>query len=287
MATELEKSLTNPVMSGDVATVSAILEDGNVSKLQLSHEIVAIGATVELLELLTAHGYDINRPGSNMPSQQGRTLIDYKQVLAKENIVHWLVEHGAELNRGQEDYLMFACPPPLLETAAQWASVPTFKYLKEKGAKLGRRTLHLAVEMAASRKSDPEATPDWKGFDMTKPGANIRLRMREMLPYLVDELKLDINADDFVFEDKCGMKKQEISRPPGHYGTPLCYAVGDSSGIKVVEWLLRKGADPKWVGDDDISVRAMAKARTGTEKVLDVLNAWETQHGLTETDAKS
>lgn len=270
MATELEKRLIKPVMDADVSVVAAILEEENVSTLSISHEIVAIGANIELLELLVAHGYNINKPGSTMPSQQCRTLIDYKEALKKDDVVHWLVEHGAKLDRGQEDYLIFPCPPPLLDTAAQWASVSTFQYLRTNGAKLGRRTLHLAVQMAASRKSDLEAPPDWKGFNTNIKGGDIRKRMREMLPYLVDELNLDVNAVDFTWDQK------DHPPPPGHYGRPLNYAASEM-GTKVTEWLMKKGADPHLGSDMGLDIWITAKLNN-YESLWKVLDDWEKGH---------
>lgn len=157
-------------------------------------------------------------------------------------------------------------PQPLLEVAAQHASLQTFKLLHEKGAKVGRRTLHCAVQFAAAIKADPAMSPnaEWAGFDPSKKFGRERRRMSEMLPFLVDELGLDVNAIDIERERE----------PPGHYGTPLCYAVYEK-GVAVVKWLLSKGANPQ---DDAAESRTnavnLAKALQA-DKCLEVMEEWQ------------
>lgn len=274
MSTELQKRLWQPVWDADVATVSAILKEENITDLDFPHEGVAANVTVGLLEVLVTHGYDINRAGRPMPSDQSRTLIDYPKVLKKEQVVHWLVEHGAKLDRGQREYNVMPMPPPLLDAAAVNACVSTFKYLRQQGAMLGRRTLHLAVGYAAGIQANPDAPEDWKGYIIK--GGDDRRRVNEMLMYLVDELKLDVNADDWA--------RQDISRPTGHYGTPLSYAAGHRMGSNVVKWLLSKGADPHLKGDPALDARRTAMS-TNSEKVVEVLNDWERTHESTSSTA--
>ena len=85
----------------------------------------------------------------------------------------------------------------------------------EDGAELGRRTLHRAVEGAAS------ASAERRGQKM------------EMIAFLIDELKVDVNAMDVP----------EGEQRPNHWGTPMAYAVpirqgmGDD-GAEVVRYLL-------------------------------------------------
>jgi hypothetical protein len=177
------------------------------------------------------------------------------------------VDRGVSLDHGQEDYAVVPMPPPLLETAAQFASLANFRLLRDKGAKLGRRTLHSAVLFAAAIKADPSISPtntEFKGFDPSKKWGADRNRISEVLPYLVDELQLDVNAMDIERKDA----------PTGHYGTPLCYAVYHN-GVAVVKWLLSKGACPR-SGDANQRADAERLARAlGAEKCLAVFDEWK------------
>jgi len=90
--------------------------------------------------------------------------------------------------------------------------------------------------------------------------------MSEILPYLVDELGLDVNALD---------TERQGPKPPGFYGMPLCYAVYND-GAAVVKWLLSKGADPRGMADAESRTNAVNLARAfGAEKSLKVIEEWK------------
>lgn len=128
--------------------------------------------------------------------------------------MRWCLAHGASV-LDPPDLNPF-CTPPLLEEAASKASLETFKLLRQKGAKLTRRVLHRAVEMAA------HASGDEVGERMA------------LVKYLVEEEGCDINALDV----------EEGKQYPNHWGTPMAYAVHIShggkaeSGREVVRYLL-------------------------------------------------
>jgi len=265
-AVSLKDTLRLSVHEGSVPRTTHLLEVEKASPQHLRHETVASNTSVDLLEVLTRFGYDPDAPGAQNTGEQGRRLIDYPEVLRSDAVVTWLVARGVSLDRGQEDYAVVPMPPPLLETAAQFSSRATFSLLREKGAKLGGRTLHLAVQFAAAIKADPSVSPTtaFPGFDPSKKWASDRKRMSEMLPYLVDELRLDVNAMDIERENA----------PTGHYGTPLCYAVY-SNAAAVVKWLLSKGADPR---SGDANQRADAKrlaSALGADKCLSAFQEWQ------------
>lgn len=175
------------------------------------------------------------------------------------------------LTHGEEgdDLNVIPMPQPLLEVAAQYASLSTFKLLLKNGAKLGRRTLHCASLFAAAIKADPSVSPttDWIGFRPDKKWGPERKRMSEILPYLVDDLGSDVNAIDI---------KRREGEPPGFYGTPLCYAVYND-GVAVVKWLLSKGADPHETADPSSRVNAVNLGQAlGAEKSLKAMEEWKT-----------
>ena len=72
--------------------------------------------------------------------------------------------------------------------------------------KLGRRTLHRAVEGASSGESE---------------------RM-EMVRFLVEAMGCDVN----------GMDMPEDKRHPAYYGTPINYAARNIGALEVVKYLL-------------------------------------------------
>ena len=85
-----------------------------------------------------------------------------------------------------------------------------------------------------------------------------------MVKYLVEELDLDINAQD------------DGEGRPNFWGTPLCYAAHWQSGGKdVVQYLLDHGADPSIKntrGDGDaISIAKNSK----NKEVTDVFEEWK------------
>ena len=124
------------------------------------------------------------------------------RVYRSEELLCWCLDHGARV-----DYSDTEPPgvPPLLEYVGKGGTISTFKLLMENGAKLGRRTLHRAVEGASSGESE---------------------RM-EMVRFLVEEMGCDVN----------GMDMPEDKRYPAHYGTPLNYAARNA-GADVVKYLL-------------------------------------------------
>ena len=95
----------------------------------------------------------------------------------------------------------------MLDCVAKGGTVGTFRLLVEHGAKLGRRTLHRAVEGASSSSSSE--------------------RM-EMVRFLVEEVGCDVN----------GMDMPEDKRYPAHYGTPLNYAAHMGGEVEIVRYLL-------------------------------------------------
>ena len=128
--------------------------------------------------------------------------LDY-HVYRSEELLRWCLNHGARIDSPDNDPPNI---PPLLEYVAKGGTISTFKLLMEHGAKLGRRTLHRAVEGASSGTSE---------------------RM-EMVRFLVEEVGCDVN----------GMDMPEDKRYSAHYGTPLNYAARISGAVEVVKYLL-------------------------------------------------
>ena len=140
-------------------------------------------------------------PFSHIYSPDSLPLV--YRVYRSEEILCWCLDHGARV-----DYSDTEPPgvPPLLEYVGKGGTISTLELLMENGAKLGRRTLHRAVEGASSGESE---------------------RM-EMVRFLVEEMGCDVN----------GMDMPEDKRYPAHYGTPLNYAARSARVVEVVKYLL-------------------------------------------------
>lgn len=91
--------------------------------------------------------------------------------------------------------------------------------------------------------------------------------MSEMLPYLVDELRLDVNAL---------VVRWDAVPSAGHYGTPLTYAAYKSdNAVAVIKWLLSNGADPR-CGDADAVADATGMAQASEHQgSLAVMMEWK------------
>ncbi|KAF5979293.1 hypothetical protein FCOIX_5349 [Fusarium coicis] len=181
--------------------------------------------------------------------------------------VCWLVEHGARVtDREMELYEIFPQPAPLLETCAVRGSVETFRFLQSKRALLGHRTLHRAAGEAASFGADPftfqEVHDEAAGDE-----ARTRKERAEMLVFLVDEMKPDINAMD-----------SSVPYRAYHWGTPLCYAAVKEKGVHVVRWLLEKGAQPKVETAQNVADAEMLAKLTGCTNNEKILRGWKQSH---------
>lgn len=246
--------------------VSYLLENepDHVSTSLINESHLWNSASIPLLELLVSKGWDINRASPNRQLGVGERLMYSPHVLGNEELVVWMVEHGARIDGGQTG-LVQKSSPPLLQNCAAHGSVKSFKFLREKGAKMGRRTLHMAVQMAACYGADPSSATAIAPQDGNQERGLKETRRHEleaMLRYLVDELRLDVNA-------------VEIGRPEV-YGTPFNYAASEKKGARVVRWLLGKGAHPTWVNVWQDTRDAEAWAQTfGNEETEQLLQEWK------------
>ncbi|KAF1952241.1 hypothetical protein CC80DRAFT_495572 [Byssothecium circinans] len=243
-------ALRQAAQSGSVTLTSHLLESEGVPVTALGPEHIASKPSIPLFETLLANGWDLNQASPKDNFHKGKRIID--RVLPSDDLVVWLVEHGAKVDGGEEEYESEPRPPLLLESCAALGSVKTFKFLQSKGAKIGKRSLHAAVAEAAAIGADPSRSSQ-------EDGNRHKSNIEEVLRYLVDDQKLDVNALDSNIEK------------PRQEGPPLAYAVTQTNGAAVVRWLLEKGADPsiKRVGGVDVKEKAEAY---GISDILTALN---------------
>lgn len=227
-----------------------------------------------LLELLVDRGWDVNAEEKSESDGGRQRLVDL--VCDRGETVRWLVEKGARVDHGQSYYEIAPQPAPLLETCAALGSVSTFKFLRDRGAPMGVRTLHRAAGSAASIGADPALEDGGSGGESGDEGedeeeaadsAQRRRQRADMLRYLVDELGLEVNTMD-----------TDVQGHAEYWGPPVSYAAARRRGERVVAWLLERGADPR-VRNVLSGADAEGVAREeGCEGTAEVISRWKDEH---------
>jgi hypothetical protein len=191
--------------------------------------------SVETLELLLAHGWDINNR-----STSGSDAEPFMwHVIHSLDMLKWCLFHGASFHpRDQEPLSPNAITKSqrvcrqILEKVAAWGSISVFEFLRENGAPLGWRPLHLAVETATFYDPPSPSAP------AKKENMSEYTERMDMVRHLIDVVGIDVNAPD---------------QPPGldydgYNGTPICYVAGSKvldKDTRELTWLLLdRGADP-------------------------------------------
>lgn len=141
----------------------------------------------EILDILLAHGWDINTRG---PADGDIPLLWL--VVRSHELVQWCLAHGARVDVPDAPPRVNAegthsrsarARPTILGAAAAEGSVETFELLRANGAPLDPRTLHLAVAQAALL-----APREGEG------ASEAYARRVEMVRHLLDARTLDVNA---------------------------------------------------------------------------------------------
>jgi len=192
--------------------------------------------SIATLEFLLAHGWDINWRGYGPPFMWFMTN--------NADLIVWCLEHGASVlpsNQSWDRHGVEQVPrhcDAILENAASNGNLEVFKILRAKGAPMGQRVLHKAVEMAAFG-YDKHDTP---GKDTEKQQSDRvkQAKYLEFVRYLLDEVKLDVDAPDQEPLSTKGMSSA--------WGTPLSYVPGigrpDLDSRELTWLLLDRGAEP-------------------------------------------
>jgi hypothetical protein len=143
---------------------SQLVEHGaSIENLRPTTTVAGFRTSKATLELLLAHGWDINacHSGSGPDAQPFMWHMVYN-----EDMICWCLEHGASVHPKDleplRDDIINQCQrscEPILEKTAACSSVEVFELLRSRGAPLGRRTLHRAIETAvlgAERVVEPD-----------------------------------------------------------------------------------------------------------------------------------
>nr|POE98584.1 hypothetical protein CFP56_75513 [Quercus suber] len=180
----------------------------------------------DVLEILVAHGWDINTLG---PHNNSWPLLWL--VISYPDLVSWCLDHGARVDipdvppRVNADGTESRIGPPrptILGMAASSGNIEIFDLLRAKNPPMDPRALHRAVEVAA------RLAPQ----DTANAGQSYRCSMA-MVRHLVDVVKIDVNAVHYQAGESCC--------------TPLCYVAQRSTRQdcrELVDYLLDRGADP-------------------------------------------
>lgn len=247
---------SNAIRNNAMAILNDLIERGVSVALQRPSN--AKGASKETLEFLLTQGWDINARGDS-PNDK----LPFMWLVATDyDMVKWCLEHGASVHpQGQEPFRDGVTKTKdrrecqqILEIVAPHGSIATFDLLRSKGAPLGWRPLHLAVETATY------FIPSDENDD-----ARHTERMA-MVHYLLDVVGLDVNAPD----QPVGSKTL-----PMHNGTPICYIYDERTGRdnRELTWLLLdKGADPT-------DALRFAKPDSDFAEDVKAWNAWKEKQG--------
>ncbi|KAI1075942.1 hypothetical protein F5B20DRAFT_557623 [Whalleya microplaca] len=227
----------------------------------LTPSFVARSASIPALEILVAHGWDVNRGRDD-----GETVLYY--VLHDEAVVRWLVDHGADVALGDVDYLaqgrFVPRPAPLLEACAERGSLASFRLLLERGAQVSRRTLHCAALTGAESGADPAAVHSEQRLGEDAEAFEYRRERERILRFLVEERGLNVNQMDSDVPAQM------------HWGTSINYAAKSRAGVGVVRWLLTKGADPTIKGlEDGSDAEGMALTWAKSEEIMELTRNWK------------
>jgi hypothetical protein len=190
----------------------------------------------ETLEYLLDHGWDINWRGYGPPFMWS--------VVNNIDMVAWCLEHGASVHPNNQEWDRYGVSMsarycnPILESVGGWGNVATYELLRSKGAPLGQRTLHRAIEAAAvgiRAPGDPEVDTEQQRKDKAKYTERMA-----MVRHLLDVVKVDVDTPDQAPGCTKGMSSA--------HGTPISYIPGagmPERDSRELTWLLLdRGADP-------------------------------------------
>lgn len=209
------------------------------------------------LEFLLAHGWDINTRAYY--GNEAQPFMWY--AIHNLSMVKWCLEHSAsvhprDMEQIQDNVIIESqrrCEQ-FFEIVATSGDVATFELLRSKGASLGWRCLHHAVEAATY------GDPEHEGHE----SAEHKERMAMVVLHLLDVVKIDVNAPD----------QPAGSTLPMRIGTPICYIPGSASlmeDTRELTWLLLdRGADP---------TAALKIAKVDYPKFVEDVKAWKAHRG--------
>lgn len=212
----------------------------------------------DMLEILIAHGWDINsrRPESSGIPLLWRIVRDYSRV-------RWCLDHGADVDPPDDT------PPnqarmrkPILESAAANGNILTFELLQERGAPLEYDYDVLSVAVMSANGLAPRNGDE----------PNIYYKMQlDMVRYLINVVKCDVNSESYGAHYASGSS----------CSTPLCWLVCNPIGdAREPIWLLLdRGGDVSLQGPSYEHYSIPSALDAGTEshdkRFLEAVKEWQ------------
>jgi hypothetical protein len=232
------RACSEAIRGKSMAVLSRLVDHGASVKHLNGGSITNYGdlPSKTILEYLLAHGWDINWRGDGPPFMWF--------MVSNTDMVAWCLEHGASVHPNDQEWDRYGTNmaarycKPILESVGSSGNVATYELLRSKGAPLGQRTLHHAVEMAAvgiRASGEPAVDMEKQRGDKAKYAERMAL-----VRHLLDVVKVDVDMPDQAPGCTKGMSSA--------WGTPISYIPGagmPERDSRELTWLLLdRGADP-------------------------------------------
>jgi hypothetical protein len=269
----LQRGLKRAAARNATSVLTYVLDRGvDVATLDAEEMMtsdVLIKPSLEVLETLIAHGWDINTRG---PYGAFFPLLWY--VVEYPDLVRWCLDHGAVVAIPEEPPQVNAdgvrsytgrsgeSGLTILGVAASCGTPETFELLRSRGAPLDPLALHYAVNQATI--NAPKEGSDPSAADIS---------CMDMVRYFVDDVKLDVNA-----------VKHQVGIP---CTTPLCFVarrgMTGQDYRDLVFLLLDHGADLN-LGLHHWPNPVACAESSGNSNFLQAVEEWKARNGNNKTD---
>lgn len=256
----LPRCLRRAAMKGSPKVISYLVEQG-ADVTAIPGGLLSVDGTSptrETLEVLVAHGWDINS------CLGGRDVPVLWDVTEDIRLVEWCLDHGASVDPPDNTRPGFIGRMPVLERAAARADIATFELLRAKGAPL---CYDYGVFPSAVMSANGHAP---KTSD--RPSTEFQRRM-DMVCHLVDVVGCDVNS-----------RSNGPYRSGSACSTPLCWIACHSVGdAKDLIWLfLDRGGDLDLARPNEGNWSAQsareAASRLHDSRFLEAVEEWQAKH---------
>jgi ankyrin repeat protein len=238
--------------TGSLALAEALLRAGATPNDGVTLPLSAGSANIDALELLVAHGADVNQPWA---TDGGATLYEILHWAAKPDGAMWLLEHGAD----PDPVFPANGETPLHVVAAAWG-VDLAEQLVRRGADVRRRRADGRTPYAIARLNGNGPVAEW----LVAHGSPAELAD-------VDRLVAACRGGDRRLVHAMLQAHPELRGEiaPEHYGA--FYQAAERNDTAALELMLECGFDPnrpdESIGKTALHVAAM-EGRPGAARLL-------------------
>lgn len=230
------------IATGSLTLADALLRAGANPNDGVTLPLAAGSANIDALELLAAHGADVNQ---GWASDGGATLYEILHWAAKPDGAIWLLEHGAD----PDPVFPANGETPLHVVAAKWR-VDLAEHLVRRGADVRRRRADGRTPYAVARLNGNAAVAEW----LVAHGSPAELSD-------VDRLVAACRRGDRELVNAMLQAQPELRNEiaPEHYGA--FYQATEHNDTAALELMLECGFDPnrpdESIGKTALHVAAM------------------------------